>query len=67
LLFVGIWYSSSGIIASISFFVAYINVFLAFFNLLPFGPLDGAKIFRWKKELWGMLIGIDIIIFLVIF
>ena len=66
LLFVGIWYSSSGIIASISFFVAYINVFLAFFNLLPFGPLDGAKIFRWKKELWGMLIGIDIIIFLVI-
>ena len=66
LLFVGIWYSSSGIIATISFFVAYINVFLAFFNLLPFGPLDGAKIFRWKKELWGMLIGIDIIIFLVI-
>jgi Zn-dependent protease len=66
LLFVVIWYPSSGIIASISFFVAYINVFLAFFNLLPFGPLDGAKIFRWKKELWGMLIGIDIIIFLVI-
>lgn len=66
LLFVGIWYSSSGIIASISFFVAYINVFLAFFNLLPFGPLDGAKIFRWKKELWGMLIGIDIVLFLII-
>ena len=66
LLFVCVWYSSSGIIASISFFVAYINVFLAFFNLLPFGPLDGAKIFRWKKELWGMLIGIDIVLFLII-
>jgi len=65
LLFVGIWYSSNGIVASISYFIAYINVFLAFFNLIPIGPLDGAKIFRWKKELWGMLIGIDIIVFLI--
>jgi len=65
LLFVGIWYSSDGIVASISFFIAYINVFLAFFNLIPLGPLDGAKIFRWKKELWGALIGIDIIVFLI--
>ena len=66
LLFAGVWYFSVGIIASISFFIAYINMFLAFFNLLPFGPLDGRKIFRWKKEVWGILIGIDIIVFLII-
>lgn len=29
-----------------------INSWLAFFNLLPFGPLDGAKIKRWNFNLW---------------
>ena len=67
LVFAGIWSLSEGLISSISFFIAYINVFLAFFNLLPFGPLDGLKILRWKKELWGLLIGIDIIILILLF
>ena len=31
---------------------AYINTLLALFNLIPFGPLDGAKIFRWNKGFW---------------
>jgi len=31
---------------------AYINTWLALFNLIPFGPLDGAKIFRWNKGVW---------------
>jgi len=66
-IFTGIWYFSNGIIASISFFIAYINMFLAFFNLLPFGPFDGRKIFRWKIEVWGLLIGINVVIFLMLF
>ncbi|MCK4348472.1 MAG: site-2 protease family protein [Thermoplasmatales archaeon] len=66
-IFTGIWYFSNGIIASVSFFIAYINMFLAFFNLLPFGPLDGRKIFRWKIEVWGLLIGINVVIFLMLF
>lgn len=66
LIFLIIWFFTDGIISSISFFISYINVFLSLFNLLPFGPFDGLKIFRWKKELWGLLIGIDIIIFLII-
>ncbi|MBR9681450.1 MAG: site-2 protease family protein [Candidatus Altiarchaeota archaeon] len=32
---------------------AYVNLQLAFFNLLPFGPLDGASIFRWKWWVWA--------------
>jgi len=67
MIFAGIWYFSVGIIATISFFIAYINMFLAFFNLLPFGPLDGRKIFRWKIEVWGLLIGINVVIFLMLF
>ncbi|MFC1454976.1 site-2 protease family protein [Candidatus Undinarchaeota archaeon] len=30
-----------------------LNGFLALFNLLPISVLDGAKIFRWNKLIWG--------------
>jgi len=59
-----VWFSSDGYLGYVSFFIAYINAFLAFFNLLPFGPLDGMKIFRWKKEVWGLLIVISLGIFI---
>jgi len=31
---------------------ARINIWLALFNLIPFGPLDGAKILKWNKGIW---------------
>ena len=31
---------------------ARINTWLALFNLIPFGPLDGAKILKWNKGIW---------------
>jgi Zn-dependent protease len=64
--FLFIWFISSGIVAQVSFFIAYINAFLAMFNLIPFGPLDGWKIFSWKKEIWGLLLiaSISTILFL---
>ena len=34
------------------FFAAYINAFMAVFNLLPFGILDGYKIFSFNKIIW---------------
>jgi len=33
-------------------FAAYINIWLALFNLLPFPPLDGSKIFFYNQKLW---------------
>ncbi|HOZ36132.1 MAG TPA: hypothetical protein PLK55_04080 [archaeon] len=39
----------------------FINVWIAFFNLIPFGPLDGAKIIRWNPLVWGILIAIPLV------
>jgi Zn-dependent protease len=33
-------------------FLAFVNGVFASFNLLPFGPLDGAKVVRWSRPLW---------------
>jgi Zn-dependent protease len=32
--------------------LAYLNAFWATFNLVPFGPLDGAKVWRWGHGIW---------------
>ncbi len=33
-------------------FLAYINGWFAAFNLIPVGPLDGAKVLRWRTPIW---------------
>jgi Zn-dependent protease len=40
--------------AYLLFFAAYINAFMAVFNLIPFGILDGFKIFSFNKKLWAL-------------
>ncbi len=34
-------------------FGAYINALLGAFNMIPLGPLDGTKVFRWNKFVWA--------------
>lgn len=33
-------------------FAAIVNAWLALFNLIPFGPLDGAKVLAWDWRIW---------------
>ena len=49
---ISIWITIPGFISTIAFFIGFVNIFLGLFNLLPFGPMDGMKIFRWKPEVW---------------
>ena len=44
----------ASLFASMLFFAAYINAFMAVFNLIPFGILDGYKIFSFNKKLWAL-------------
>lgn len=33
-------------------FLAFINGWFGAFNMIPIGPLDGAKVFRWSRGVW---------------
>ncbi len=53
-IFLGLGYllPSLGLAFSIGFGI---NIWLGLFNLIPFGPLDGKKIFYWNKGVWGAM------------
>jgi len=52
---------SNGIAAQAANFALIINLTLAAFNLLPFGPLDGKKIFDSNRMVW-LLVGLPTIL-----
>jgi Zn-dependent protease len=39
-----------------------INAFMALFNLIPFGVLDGLKVFRWNRQVWSVLLALAVLI-----
>ncbi len=36
------------------YYIAVLNMWLALFNLVPFPPLDGYKVFVWDKRVWAI-------------
>lgn len=57
--FASVFYASAvvlfavGSFATVWFlFLAFINGWFATFNLIPFGPLDGRKVFSWNAGVW---------------
>ena len=72
-LFLPIISSYSMVLPSYLGFVIYVNIFLALFNLLPFPPLDGSKIFadlfpnQWKYFMQLGMMGIFIALFMAFF
>ena len=41
---------------SIIYLAARFSFFLALFNMLPFGPLDGAKVSDWSWAAWATIV-----------
>ncbi|HLD15487.1 MAG TPA: site-2 protease family protein [Candidatus Nanoarchaeia archaeon] len=42
-----------------------INAWLALFNLIPFMPFDGAKVFYWNKLVWFIAVAVSFSLFLI--
>jgi Zn-dependent protease len=40
--------------------VAFINATIAVFNLIPFGILDGFKIYNWNKKVWVLAFAVAV-------
>ena len=45
--------------------LAFINASIAIFNLIPFGILDGFKIFLWNKKVWALAFTISLVLTLI--
>lgn len=47
-----------GSITSVGFSI---NMWLGLFNMIPFGPLDGLKVFYWSKLVWASMVIIGVV------
>ena len=41
-----------------------INIWLGLFNMIPFPPLDGSKVFSWSKMIWIAFFAVFAVLFL---
>jgi Zn-dependent protease len=48
-------------------FLALVNGIFAVFNLLPLGPLDGRKVFRWSRAVWIGTFGLAVVFVAAVF
>jgi Zn-dependent protease len=46
---------AGGLLMGVAYFGFFINLILAGFNMIPVGPLDGAKIFRGSRLVWAIV------------
>jgi Zn-dependent protease len=49
---------SSGILGVIAFYGYFINSWLALFNMIPIWNLDGAKVLKWNKKVYGVIVAV---------
>ncbi len=41
--------------------IAFFNGWFGMFNLIPFGPLDGAKVLRWSTKTWAVAFALGLV------
>ena len=61
--FVAFMFAPLGVVAgTILLWVAWLNLWFALFNLIPFPPLDGSKVFYWNSKLFAAVFLITIVL-----
>lgn len=59
LIFLGFMISNfGGIIAVIGTYGFFVNSWLALFNMIPVWNMDGAKVLRWNKIVYGLIVAV---------
>lgn len=51
----------SGLLKILAFYGFYINSFLALFNMIPVWNFDGAKVLKWDKKVYGVIVAISLL------
>jgi len=62
ILFVGTSLVTSGIAGEVAVVGSFFNALIVLFNILPFWLLDGWKVFRWNKAVWGIIFALSIVL-----
>jgi len=57
-------YANGGFWEDVCYIGALVNTWLAGFNLLPFGPFDGKKIFDWDRRVWAIALAVALTLLL---
>lgn len=52
--FLGLAVVGTGYLAGVGELGLFVNLLLAAFNMLPFGPLDGKKVYAWSKPVFAV-------------
>ena len=42
--------------------ITMVNLILGTFNMIPFPPLDGSKIWSWKKPVWAAMLAVFVVL-----
>src|SRR5712692_123043 len=58
----------TGVLGLVGMIGVRINLFLAGFNMLPIGPLDGSKVYRWNLPVWiAVFVPLAVVLYFVYF
>ncbi len=61
LIFLAISILTTGLVQKAAGYGFMINAWVGVFNMIPFGPLDGAKIYRWSKPVYFSVLAIGLL------
>jgi Zn-dependent protease len=55
-------WESTGFLWRVGATGAAINAWVGLFNMIPYGPFDGAKILAWNKVVFAVLVGVGVLL-----